>query len=316
MMPNRKQILEKAQEMYVNDRAKMGDPVFDTTPTAQELTENGYTSLAVSELLRDQTKVSDQWKNYAEQNEDLEFETENFIDVETILRSGFAIFGNSGSGKTNLCKLIADRLIKSGITVYVLDSAQQWLHMPGFKEIVVSGRGRYDWNVENTIFNLSSLSIPDRISFVDVFCGALVEPRFRNRWEVVIFEECQLYIPNNALRSLKKYGNVLSFLTLGRNFHLRYGLISQFPSYVEKYLIRNTQLRYYGWMHETNDIRYVSSMISREAVQKLKTLEAGEFLYENMGRIKLLKTSMYENGQLLAPHNCALNTNKVGNLHP
>jgi hypothetical protein len=297
--PNKQEIVQKAVELWRQDRIRANDPSFDINPEIEELREGGYLSSAQSELMRDSAshEVSE-WKGYIQQIENVEnFEKnsetdkEDFFDVETALRSGFCIFGNSGSGKTNLGKIVTDKLREHGVTVYVLDVSNQW-HDMGFPIVHVS-RAKTDYQFNgDTVFDLSDLPIWDKVSFSDLLCETLLSQHDRSQWEMLIFEECQTFIPNNALRNLKKYANILSFLTIGRNYKLRYGMISQFPSYVEKFFVRNTQLRYWGFMYEPNDYRYARQILGKENTEQLKTLKVGEFLYQNNDKIRKVKVPL------------------------
>jgi len=222
--------------------------------------------------------------------------TENsFFDVEVALRCGFCVFGNSGSGKTNLAKLLAEKLRQRGIIVYVLDSSRQWFDFPFNHTIEVSrDRTRYEW-VGSTLFDISGLNINDKVKFANMLCQTLLDSHIKAYcpWEFVVFEEAQLFLSNNALRNLSKYGSVLNLVSMGRNYNLRYGLISQFPSYVDKYLVRNTQQRYFGYIFEPNDYRYARQILGKEWVQKLKTLEVGEFLYQCKNRVQKIRVPLF-----------------------
>jgi len=294
--PRKQQIVQRAKEIWFNEQFKNGI-MNPNVPEECELKECGAWSQAVSELMANESRKYVEYQDYAkymefmEKIENLE-PSKDFFDVETALRSGFAIFGNSGSGKTNLCKLIVDQLNKHGITTFILDSSKQWFDV-GFNVVSVEReKGYYQWK-GNTIFDLSNLAIWDKVTFTDKLCEHLLE-RDRSQWEIVIFEECQLFIPNNALRDLKRYGNILKLVSIGRNYHLRYGLVSQFPSYVDKFFVRNTMLRYYGWIHEPNDMRYVRQLLSKEYAEMLKTLKVGEFVYQNGSQIRKIQVPLFQ----------------------
>jgi len=69
--PNKQQIIDKATELYFEDCFKHGcqSPI---TPEVAELSESGFLSLAMSELMRDNTRhTAEQWSDYDAETEKL-----------------------------------------------------------------------------------------------------------------------------------------------------------------------------------------------------------------------------------------------------
>jgi len=304
--PKHDEIVNRAVELWKIDRLRSGQP-YEANPELEELKEEGFILLAQQELMRHQDA---EYKAYIEKEarelgiikDDEGFEVEKPIEevlfsTEDALCSGFAVFGNSGCGKTNLTKWLVHMLIQKGVNVYVLDSSRQWNKEPtpiGNCLEISSGRKSYSWN-RSTVFDISRLSLKDKVAFANLFCQVLLKAHMNgyDKQEVIIFEECQLFIPNHALRNHRRYGSILGLVSMGRNYNLRCGFVSQFPSYVDKYLVRNTQQRYYGWMWEPNDLRYVKQLLGKRWSQQLSALEVGEFVYQNKAEIQKIKVPMF-----------------------
>jgi hypothetical protein len=109
-------------------------------------------------------------------------------------------------------------------------------------------------------------------------------------------EESELYISNNSLRK-KKLENVLTLVSSGRNFGLRFIAASQVPSMVDKLPIKLCEQRFFGRLSEPNDQRYVKQLLGKEWVEQSKTLGVGEFVSENKGKVQKFKLEMKEKPQ-------------------
>lgn len=128
-MPSKSEILEKAIELFHNDRAKHGDPSFAITPTEQELRENGYISVAQSELMRDSVRTNlEGWESYAN--------VENFEDFsyKTLIKKVFehgdlVILGQKGTQKTTLLMWLARTLrADQNNRVVIFETFPKWVH--------------------------------------------------------------------------------------------------------------------------------------------------------------------------------------------
>jgi hypothetical protein len=310
MTPDKKQILEKALEMWHEQHAREGDPSFASTPEYSELAESGFVSSAVSELMRSSDTISPEWKSYAEKFEK-EPKSENFekkleatevpFDVGLACDSGFFISGTSQSGKTNLGKCIVQKLICHGITCYVLDPSRAWTHDTPTRKIVEvkTDRREYQWE-GNTTFDISTLSARQKLLFVDTFCHDLYASHVAGctAKEFVIFEECQLYVPQGSMRLAVRRPspceNVLSLITTGANFNLRFGVVAQFSALVDKAAVKICGQKYIGSTWEPNDVSYLKGFLGKDWAAKLKTLNKGEFVYCCKGMTQLIKTPIFE----------------------
>jgi DNA helicase HerA-like ATPase len=85
----------------------------------------------------------------------------------------------------------------------------------------------------------------------------------------------------------------IELVTNGRNFKVRYGTITQFPTMIDRLLIKMTKQRYFGWTNEPDDIRYIASIIGREMAKELPRLDIGEFIYSCAIRNGYVKKCKY-----------------------
>jgi len=224
------------------------------------------------------------------------------FDIKECLDSGFCTTGTSQSGKTTLAKYLAQILRLSGVIVNVMDVSQAWTHDTPIPQIATISNlpCNVQWNEdESCVFDLSRLTTKDRFDFVIAFCNDLMRSRTQNyvstmRKVIVIFEEAQMYMPNGAMRSLDKYGPVLDLISVGANFGVRFGLITQFPANVDKAPVKITQQRYFGWTTEKNDLNYIKSFLTeKEDIDALKKLNKGEFIYQLRGKTQRVKVEAF-----------------------
>ena len=223
------------------------------------------------------------------------------FDVKLAVDSGFYVSGTSQSGKTNLAKLIVQRLIDNGIACYVMDASKAWMHDTPIRNVLLVNERetRYDWE-ESTTFDISGLAARKKVLFVNQFCHDLYKMHVDGyaMKEFIIFEEAQLYIPSGSLRLAIRRSSpcesVLDVVTVGANYGLRFGLITQFPALVDKPPVKITQQRYFGWTWERNDVAYIKAFLGKEWAVKLQSLQKGEFIYQCRDKTELIKTAKYE----------------------
>jgi len=288
-MPTKQQIIELAKEKWRLDQIRFGNPkLAEIEPEYEELLESGYIWSAKMELMQSLESKHAKW---LEKDSELEITEEIPFNVEEALKTGFCILGNKGSGKTTLAKHLVRKLIENNIIVYVLDSSKAWIKKPtpiaDYFTILPYGTQRFQWTPKSYVFDLSLLPIPLKIKFVNLFCQTLLSAHIQgfDQWEFVIFEEAHLIFPNGSLRSLKKNGEAVAFATIGRNYKLSFGFITQFPANVDKLLVKLTVQRYFMQTFEPNDFRYLKKLLGKH-VRELKDLEVGQCIYQARGTIK------------------------------
>jgi len=301
--PNKEMTLQRAKELFFKDNLDA------PTPEASELVESGYMNQAKCELMRNEARQ--ETLSYLESmaNEyGLELVKQKpsrtkakpydfDIDIEEALRSGIFCSGTSGSGKTNLCFHIAERLMQHGIIVYVLDPSQAWRNSSISETITipqVNKPTQIKWKAESTIFDISLLYVKSQRKFTEQFCREIFNKAvhgFKPK-VFIMFEDAQLYLPNHGLRA-NIYQETMRLVTCGRNYNIRYGLITQFPSMVDKTCVKMTKQRYFGWTNEKNDIAYLRAFLG-DKVSELETLEVGQFLYDYGKTTKRIEVPKFE----------------------
>jgi len=223
------------------------------------------------------------------------------FDVNLAVDSGFYVSGTSQSGKTNLTKLIVQRLIDNGIACYVMDASKAWTHDTPISDVLVVDTKieTYAWH-GSTVFDIAALNARHKVRFVNQFCHDIYAMHVEGyaAKEFIIFEEAQLYIPSGSLRLAIRRSSpcesVLDVVTVGANYGLRFGLITQFPALVDKPPVKITQQRYFGWTWERNDVAYIKAFIGKEWAAKLQSLQKGEFIYQCRDKTELIKTAVYQ----------------------
>jgi hypothetical protein len=226
------------------------------------------------------------------------------FNVTQALDTGFFACGTSQSGKSNLAKFLVADLMRAGIVVYVIDPSRVWLHDTPIKQTIAicEMRGQAGPWYGSTVFDVSTMNVHEQIAFTNTLCSALNQRHINGETvykEFVLFEESQTYIPNGCLRLSMRKNNplegVLKLVTVGANYGLRFGLITQFPAMVDKACIKITQQRYYFWTWEKNDVQYLKAFLGKEWAEQLGTLQKGECLCQNKMNITRIKTPIFKN---------------------
>jgi len=296
-LPKKEQVLELAKEKWRYDQIRFGNPkLAEIEPEYEELLESGYIAMARNELMYSEKRKYAEW---LENDENLEMIHKIPFDLEEALKTGFCILGNKGTGKTTLAKHLVRKLIENNIIVYVLDSSRAWIKEPTpiseHITVLPYGTQHFEWEPKPIVFDLSLLPIPLKVKFVNLFCQTLLNAHIQgfDRWEFLLFEEAHLVFPNGSLRGLKRYAEAVTFATVGRNYKLSFGFITQFPANVDKLLVKLTVQRYFFQTWEPNDYRYMQRLLGKHA-KELKSLEVGKCIYQARG--KVLKVAFPEYG--------------------
>ncbi len=218
------------------------------------------------------------------------------FDLLEALDTGFFVCGTSQSGKTNLAKWLVKALIEFGVTVYVVDTSKAWNNGPitNITE-VTTDKEEYAFG-KSTIFDISALELRDKVVFVNDVCKHIYRAHVDGypQKEFIVFEEAQTYMPNGSFRlSIRRnpiYEGAVNIVTVGANYGVRFGLVTQFPSMVDKAPVKIAMQRYFGWTLEKNDTQYIKSFIGKECLKDLSNLQKGQFMYQNRGVTKKIET--------------------------
>jgi len=225
------------------------------------------------------------------------------FDTKEAMKSGTFVCGMTGSGKSDLAMRFAEKMMDEGTLVYVFDPAQAWQKQSGVPNLSTIRNPDNTWlPAESTIFDISMMTILDQQVFVESFCRELFMNRatFDNdprTW--LVFEEAQLYLPQGALRA-KAFQELVRLVSVGRNYNIKFCLVTPFASQVDKYVIKLCGQRYFGYTCEPNDIKYLKGYLE-ERTDELKTLQPGQFFSECRGAKKLIYSKEYKADTLPTP---------------
>lgn len=248
-----------------------------------------------------------------------------YLNFKEAKKTGIFISGISGSGKTNLAKLIADELMEEDFIIKIFDNSQAWQtsNVPSiifFEEptmvsiIDYKSLSDHTYNF-NVVFDISLLYQYQQEGFIGRLIKEDMEKAIRNRPDKVhiyFFEESQIYLPEGTMRRKAKkntphVAEVKRLISVGRNYKMRYGAITPFCALLDKNVIRLCGQKYIGRADEPNDKRYLSNWIG-DLVDNLDSLKMGEFYYKIGGKISKIQTP--EHKQLITPKMVTLTEKK------
>jgi len=305
--PTKQEIENKARELYF--KAERDQYI---TPTKVELVESGYTYEAKSQLMRNQEKhevmayleqmanengytlLKQKPSKLAKQIKPSDFE----IDVNEALRSGVFICGGKGATKTNLAKIITDKLLRLGYVVKVFDISKAWLKSSIPYVVEITNNIRMNINLYRSVmFDLSRLLPKDAKRFISLILAAEWDMQVRlteqqRRWIVYVFEETQMLTPQGHLRS-NEAQQILRLMTTGRNYNLGYIAITQRPALCDTSVFELTFQKYFARMNGENDLRKVANYIGAKAYD-LEKLRLGEFFYDKGSETKWITTEEFK----------------------
>jgi hypothetical protein len=279
--PNKQATIEKALEMWRNDQYKHGcGQLAEITPEYSELLENGYISSAKSELMRDSYRNIENSKDYVDFPESFK------VDIAEAMKSGIFVSGTTGTGKSDIGMYIAEQLMRKGVIVVVFDPSQDWQNRSSIPQVQSLTLPYIPAIPQSSIvFDISRLSVLDRQRLIESFSALLYQHQAseQNRKEFfVFFEESSSYFKEGFMRA-KRFANTSMLLSEGRNYSVRFGLITQFSALIDKTAMRYMRQRYFGFTCEPRDIEYIVRFFPKskkqEIAETLRTLKSGEFVY-------------------------------------
>lgn len=290
--PHKAAILEKAKELFMEHSIKNGLQAI--TPTESELVEGGFIQAAKSQLMRDRNRKQIEEYFVPDQLHASAFQ----FDVKEALANGVYVCGTTGSGKSDMAMMHADAMMKAGATVLVFDGTRDWISrssIPNYVTIKPNQKIPIILNHKNVIFDMSLLNPIEQKEFVKGVCKILWRHQVQHgtHWYYLIFEEGHIYFPQGCMRS-NQYASLVQLVTGGRNYKIRFEIVTQFSAMIDKNVMRYMRQRYCGYTDEPNDIGYVGDMIGREYKDKLKTLKAGQFLYKHGNKVSLTEIEPYQ----------------------
>lgn len=257
---------------------------------------------------------------YADRNPSLRFPFDMWKHIE----NGTFTSGGKSSGKTNLNKVLVDKMIKfppftyedrryNKIVVKLFDISQAWSlrasPIPIYQEITYDGDFGECVNSmnESCVYDISQLDSPDLIR---LFISSIISEDLRyvmnNRlpyWYTYVLEEAQFLVPSGTLSGKSNHigsAEMFKMITVGRNFGMTHGLLCQFPSTVDTNAIKACGQAYFGYAWEANDIRKVKNLLGwkkKDVEKQLPALYKGQFVYQKIGggRVQeIIRTPKFE----------------------
>ena len=286
--PKKNEIIEKAIQIWKEDRFKKGQP-YELNPEIEELKEEGFLNQAQSELMRDSYRSAIENKDF--------FEMENFdsfqFDQHLGLTCGTFISGGRGCGKSSLAKTITDIFLKEGYVVRVFDNSQTWRRSNIPNLVIVKPYTNFEPQYgDSYVFDISMLDIEQQKAFIE----NVVDKEFQHtanlnenerNWRIYVFEECEILISTHE-RSKK----ILRLCATGRNLKLSYIAISQRFQIVSTNLISMSGQLYLGMMHEFNDLKRAYNWIGN-STKELAKLDVGQFIRYCKGNMAKMNVELF-----------------------
>jgi hypothetical protein len=229
------------------------------------------------------------------------------FDLVEAKDTGFFLCGTSQSGKTTLAKWLVKKIVDTGYSVYVVDVSKAWTENTPINNVIEIPCGWASFEIptnQSAILDVSQLGYDERTRFVNSFTRSIYDWHKSKGYkkapfEFIFYEESHTYLPNGCFRAARKYAPIVDLVTVGANFNLRFGAITQFPAALDKGVVKITQQRYFGWTTEFNDRNYVKSFVGKEFVDPKQpdsvfNLRKGEFLYQLRNKIEKIQSTPYE----------------------
>jgi len=292
MIPKKEKVLDRARELYVQHCYRNGCPdLANVNPEDSELAESGFVAVARSELMTSMETKNEQWLKESESVETSRFQ----FDTKEGMATTTFITGSRGIGKSDIAMRIVDKLKNEGVICIVFDPSTDWIQRSSVSQYSTT-KPFCDLRIPetSTLFDISQLTPIEQQRIVENFSKKLFEYQLSNSAKrfYLVFEESQIYFPLNSLRSLKTQ-NSMRVLTVGRNVNISTCAISQFPSLIDKELIKNCGQIWIGYTSELNALKYWKGILGKRT-EKLKGLQNGEFIYYCRNNISKIQIEPYE----------------------
>ena len=225
----------------------------------------------------------------------------DFFDVNLAIDSGVCSFAGRQKGKTNLFKLLVHELLKYGITVKVFDPSQAWTRNgPILDKITVRLDQQMDLLTEfSIVYDISRLTRPDQRTLVNSIIAEDYDkqantPEKLRTPKFYVFEEAQLFASSQSVRWMEE---VYKLVTVGANFKMSYGLISQRPASIDTECISRCSQIYIGNLWESNDLRKIRNYLNYSRVETYEVishLPVGCFVKIENGKKKIISVPLFQ----------------------
>ena len=222
------------------------------------------------------------------------------FNLEMTRKQGVFISGGSGSGKSNLAMILADILLENNLIPVIFDPSQIWSRLYNRAEIVkVTDPFHLDILLEApVIYDISLLYLDHQLGTFTEITKSYVETQIQLDQSkrppyIFIVEEAQMIIPRGKLHTTSAL-ELMRLFTVGRNYNMRYMVITPRPADIDTTAISLCGQHYFGMATEENDLRKIRNWVGRENIRYLPRLEVGEFLYHAKGNISRIRVPRLE----------------------
>lgn len=307
--PTKEQIIEEATKLYMARNWGLSS----NTPEINELKEEGVYAEAQHDLMRSEGHATmDYLEELASENgfelikskvqyvEDLED-----FPLENILREGCFATGGRGTGKSNLLKLLVQRLLsaKVEVKVKIFDPSLTWKTFPLPRIKVTEDLSKNSrWNC---VYDISRLGVLEARNYVsemvkrDLEEAIILTDNGVKHKALILFEEAQNIFPSDSLRS-KKFLDVSRFATQGRNFGLSYAASTQRLASVDINLVEISGIKYFFKLEGHRNIAKARYWLPKFTVFRLRDLEIGTCYLQCGSKLKLLRLPLFEAKKVIA----------------
>ena len=305
MTPKHEQIVQKAIEMWRQDRIRANDPSFDIDPELCELREGGYLSAAQSELMRSSGYEFELYLAEAKEANKIDYASKHVCDLsydfEEQKKTNTLISGTNSTGKSRLAMLLASRLRQKGFNVIAFDNSGAWKKisdLPNYKLVPSENKIKISLS-RNMLLDMSLLRPSNQRKLVDeileIFWLNAVNSDSKT-WQIAILEEFQLY--GRWLRG-RLSENIYRIMSAGRNQKIRVIAITPSMALIDPLFIRLCGQRFHFKLSiEENSLRKFRRFYGNDNTRIVQSLDCGYALHYLKGKIKVVKIPLFEREKL------------------
>lgn len=223
----------------------------------------------------------------------------DYFDVDLAINSGVCSFAGRQKGKTNLMKLLVRELLNKGVIVTVFDPSQAWTRNTPIKNLItVTPELTFESIPDiSIVYDVSRLTRPDSQMFVNGITAHQMERQINSterKPHFNVYEEAQIYLNRGSINWLEE---IYRLVSIGANYLMSYGLISQRPASVDVEAISRCAQIYLGSMWESNDLRKIKNYLNysrTETYEVMTHLPVGCFVYLKDGKKRIISVPLFK----------------------
>ena len=239
---------------------------------------------------------------------------ENFeLDVRShLIERGVAILGLRGSGKSYTAAVICEQLLEAGQPIIVVDLIGEHYTLRERYPILIaaSGDAPYadvkgltadsaprlaEFIVEHglsLILDLSHGRMVDRLRILGEFLEAFYRAEEKHRHPyVVVLDEAHRVLPEKGVVRLKEIKKaqekvehyVYELSATGRHMAIGPVVVARRSAEISKLILSQCEVRILHKLVDPTDLKYASNWLTKEEIEKLRSLEKGEAVVVGLG---------------------------------